>query len=223
MQVVVSHYAARDIKPLHGLLRQLLSVTNHICVVINEDHPNQFQEPLPLEVEVIKRPNTGMNLAGWQEAAKAYPMSDLLLLQDECVMERPEAVQNYAKVLATQTAPALIGETINPRWNKSWADLMRDPVVGDRAKQYSEFLRSEGVPLASNATHLRTLAIGIATRFSQRFCSLPVGKTKEQCIALEIGISQCAITEFGGIAQSNSHPFHYFSHLEWRSDGLGKR
>lgn len=223
MQVVVSHYSARSAQPLLRLIDRLLEVTNKICVVINEDWQGQFHTALPMAVTRITRPNLGMNLGGWQEAARQYPKQSLLFLQDECLLERNDAISTYEAILSQPDGPVLIGETINPRWDRPWKDLEDDDQLGQRATRYREYLAQSGVSLAPKATHLRTLAIGISSRFNERFCNLPMGQNKEECIALEIGLSQCAITEFGGLAQSNIRPFHYFSHVEWRSDGLGKK
>lgn len=231
---VVSHYAARESSSLQRLLRQLAGRASQVVISVNDDRVDRvhIEEVSPWAC-LLTRPNLGMNIGAWNDAHLAFPDFDYyLFLQDECYLKSENFEEAYLNEFLRSGA-GMLGESLNRRWDFSWEEIATSPmnyVVRteheprgvSRVAYYLECLKSWGIKPGESATHLRSLVWGFSKSCISSLGGFPIGETKEQCIAAEIGVSRAVVSLGFSLKQVSEAPFVYFGHSEWREDGQSK-
>lgn len=232
LTVVISNYQPRGSKLAESLIREIKPYVSQIIVVQNIDHQDCVAVETQSDLTVIKRPNTGMNIGAWSEAIPfCIDGNNTLFLQDECRLVDASFFEAYTRLLA-KPEMGMVGETINPNWDKSWEDIYtsnvnyRVPLSGSltssRLDYYRYCFRKWKVPPGNTGRHLRALAWGFPFTVLEKLGRFPIGQNKEQCIAAEIAVSLKVSSLGFHITQSADKPFTYFEHIEWQKDGSGK-
>lgn len=230
--IVISHYSARDKTSLMSLIQRISVTTSNILIVINDDDATIESFGKLENFPVITRPNTGMNIGGWNSAYQNYPYYKYyIFLQDECSLLRDDFIGAYKKELSADGV-GMTGESINFKWDKSWVELFHSPlnylfenILGhriSRVEHYLALMRGWGVNPGENGRHLRSLVWGFNQSALSQIGGFPEGRSKEECIASEISVSK-KIEEIGlVVTQISKTPFSFFKHEEWRLDGRSK-
>jgi hypothetical protein len=231
---VVSYYAARDSLPLRQLISQLVGRASQVVISVNDERVKRVSvESVSPWAFLITRPNVGMNIGAWNDAYAAFPAFDYyLFLQDECYLKTEQFEVGYLKEFVRSGA-GMLGESVNRRWNGSWEDIAKSPMNYlveteaaskrvRRVEYYLQCLKDWGIAPGENAAHLRSLVWGFSRSCLSALGGFPVGQTKEQCIAAEIGVSRAVVSKGFSFKQVSDSPFAYFGHSEWRDDGESK-
>jgi hypothetical protein len=216
------------------LLAQLKPITSNILVVINDDaHRGPAQWLQGMDVPSLVRENTGMNIGGWNEAYQQQPDFDsYIFLQDECVIRNPDFLLAYQERLS-EPGIGMIGESLNPQWDRSWSDLSSSPLNYPvqitptappmlRTAFYLACLQNWGISPGHTGSHLRALAWGLPATMLTAIHGFQSGRNKEECIAAEIAASKSVEQQGAQVVQVNEAPFKFIQHKEWKSDGSGK-
>lgn len=234
--VVVSHYCARPREPLDRLLAQLVHVPGQTTVVVfNDDRCNSESWGTLGALELLTRPNRGMNIGAWDAAfrERGDRYSHMIFLQDECEVVRADFVQAYCEKL-DEPHVGMIGESINSKWDQNWSVLSRSSLnypVGqdsqgrtiDRVFHYRQCMHAWGIEPGPTGRHLRALVWGLRTEVLRSIHGFPIGSDKESCIAAEIAVSRHVEHKGWLVLQSDTQPFRFLQHCEWRADGSGKK
>ena len=236
--VVVSFYDARP----QGDLFRLVTVINRFnCkkfLVVNSDKATQMQKASAganlVGWSVFLRPNQGMNIGAWSSTIPWLQDVDFILfLQDECMIISNDFLEAYAHELSKPNV-GMTGESLNPKWNKSWEDVAQSTLnyplsvepsgsIITRVDFYKKCLSHWEIEHGKYASHLRALTWGFPSKVLSELESFPVGTSKEQCIAAEIAVSK-KVEQLGyQVTQVHEQQFNYIQHREWRSDGLSKQ
>lgn len=232
--VVVSHYAPRPKDPLTKLTEKLKFITKDIVVVINDDSITGLTlDTLCAPMYVLRRPNLGMNIGGWDAAYKRFPDYDFyIFMQDECRVLRNDFIGAYTAELSRDVV-GMTGESINPKWDTAWENIVQSQLNYNlgfdvngypvhRVKYYLNCMRKWGIAPGQTGRHLRSLVWAFNQRALGLIKGFPIGLNKEECVASEIAVSK-AIEHHGlMVTQVANKPFEYIHHVEWRFDGLGK-
>ena len=125
---------------------------------------------------------------------------------------------------------AVIGESLNTRWEKSWDDLAHSPVNYpiqsengiDRVSYYRHAMQCWNIKPQKSASHLRSLILFVNRHTLERIGGFHIGQTKEKCIAAEIAFSQSIKALNGFVGQVNPSPFFFMRHREWHVDTNGQ-
>lgn len=230
--IVISHYLGRDINNLNNLISQLTFFKENIIVIVNSDHTHIETLDIINGIKFVIRPNIGMNIGGWGAAIKYCNKYDkVIFLQDECIVNDFEFLPRYSELLDTKNT-GIVGESINFKWNKSWDSMANSPlnyqvrlsdrVVMSRVEYYIQCLNKWRINPGKTAKHLRSLVWGFNTSFLSIINGFPIGNTKEECIASEIGVSKLVEQHNLNILQSSDNPFQYIHHKEWNTNGWAK-
>jgi hypothetical protein len=231
--VIISHYASRPRDDLLSLLGEVLSVTPHVLVAINDDAAMSPQRTLLLgSVNAIVLPNEGMNIGAWRRGYEMAGVYDTyIFLQDECTVLSGSFVHAYVNGLS-DPATGMIGEAFNPKWLRTW-DEIRDSELnyeldpteyGDtrRVDYYLACMRRWGIDPGPTGRHLQSLVWAFNRSGLDAIGGFPLGRQKEECIAAEIAVTR-AVEHRGLQAKQMGHrPFEYIHHKEWRRDASGK-
>jgi hypothetical protein len=229
--IIISFYEQRRVEYLQSLINQILPLTQNFIVVINSDSREKIEIVNKDNVRYVFRPNIGMNIGAWYCGCQLFPeYSNYIFLQDECVILNTNFIQNYLKKLNV-AGIGLTGESINNKWNLTWAELSRSSLnynisfkdsCVDRVSFYLSMLRKWGINPGTTGRHMRSLIWALSKSTINEIGGFPLGLNKEECIASEIAISK-KIESIGlSVEQVSSLPFSFVSHREWRSDGLSK-
>ena len=234
LSAVISAYRPEGIDRAFALAATLKSVVGQVVIVINSDQDsNQRIHEVSANCTVLKRPNSGMNIAAWTAGIKlCHEESFVICLQDECQILDLEFAYQYTSLLK-QRGVGMVGESFNPKWELSWGEIKNQPFnypiklangqVVDRVTYYLTKIIEWGIDPGDTGTHLRALVWGFSPEAKSALSRLPDGRNKEECIALEIGVSKLMRNSLDlEVVQSAEAHFRYISHLEWRSDGLSK-
>lgn len=232
--VVVSHYEPNPKQPLAKLTGTLESLAENILVVVNDDAAaSESIESAGQSVRVIRRPNTGMNIGGWDSAFHAFPDYDFyIFLQDECQIVRDDFIVRYAAELS-KDGIGMTGESINPKWAFDWNTLAHSPLNYDvgvdqgglpvsRVEYYLSCMKKWGVQPGVTGRHLRSLIWAFNRHALARIKGFPIGLNKEECIASEIAVSKMVEQHGLAVTQIAEEPFEYIWHTEWQRDGQSK-
>ena len=234
LSTVISAYRPEGINRAFNLAAEVKSVVKHVVIVINSDG-NSEQEIRQFSENciVIQRPNSGMNIGAWLAGIKLCPEdSPVICLQDECRISDLNFSTQY-EALLTQPGVGMVGESFNPKWELAWDELKMQPFnysiqsadgqALDRVTYYLAKMTEWDIDPGLTGTHLRSLVWGFSPDAKRALDRLPDGKNKEECIALEIGVSKLMRNNLDlEVVQSAEAHFRYISHIEWRSDGLSK-
>lgn len=232
--IVVSYFDLRPKTQLNNLVNQLKNLNLPILLSINSNKTKQVNLFKGSKVNILKRPNTGMNIGAWNEAFFALPDFDYYhFLQDECVIEDENFIEVYNSLLNEQNV-GMVGETINPKWSQDWQYLLSSPLnyIDDdhiingikipRVNFYLSMLNKWNINPGKNAMHLRSLVWSFKNETIRKIQGFPIGINKGECIASEIGVSK-KIEALGlQIKQVDSTPFKYIYHSEWNRNGFSK-
>jgi hypothetical protein len=231
--IVISHYSARDKTSLMSLIQRISAITSNILIVINDDSATVESFGRLENFPVITRPNTGMNIGGWNSAYQSYRNYNYyIFMQDECSLMRDDFIAAYMQELSAEGV-GMTGESINFKWDKSWAELLHSPLNYftdiclngrrlSRVENYLGLIRHWGINPGEGGRHLRSLVWGFNQNALRQIGGFPEGRSKEECIASEISVSK-KIEELGlRVTQISKTPFSFFKHQEWRSDGHSK-
>lgn len=235
--IAVSYYGSRNQENLINLLSNIKSYRKHTLVVINSDKIND-DGTLETEASGWKmqiRKNTGMNIGAWNHAFQKNPNKDYyFFLQDECYIKKNGFIESCIRKFQANQNLAMLGESLNLKWNKSWKALQQSPmnwVDSDhviegkpipRVLYYQETLKKLGIEAGNSGLHLRSLCWAFKGSVLRKMNGFPEGTTKGECIAIEIGVSR-KVAQLGyDFAQLENQPFNYIGHREWRADGSSK-
>ena len=235
LSVVIASYQARGIDLGQKLVQSLADHSDELVWVINSDEATAVtvRQDSP-NVIAITRPNTGMNIGAWSEGLTHCDAdAHVLCLQDECELNRLDFATRY-KQLLSHDGVGMVGESLNPKWARSWQDIYASPLnyqvkispsqQTTRVQYYLACMKSWGIQPGSSGSHLRALIWGFSAQARKSLSHLPIGLNKEQCIAAEIGTCKFIENNLGlKIIQSDDLPFQFFSHTEWDVSGMGKR
>jgi len=232
--VVVSHYAPYPPDALARLTEKLKSLTKDVLVVINDDNVDSLSLDSGDEgVRTLIRPNTGMNIGGWDAAYKTFPEFDFyIFMQDECEVLREDFIAAYVAELSKDDV-GMTGESINPKWDTGWNEIARSSLNYEisldskgssvpRLNYYLYCMDHWGIDPGQNGRHLRSLVWAFNQRALSSIKGFPIGLHKEECIAAEIAVSK-SIEQHGlKVTQVSRNPFEYIHHVEWQRDGHRK-
>lgn len=236
---VISHYAARPDDCLQSLFARLSELAGNILVVVNSDEQEnaQLRELKSASngrfIGVLMVPNRGMNIGAWDAAYRAFPdFGYYVFLQDECLLLDPAYEARYKAALGT-AGVGMVGETINPKWDFTWEVMRKSPLNYqfpdaisqkpiDRVSFYLACMEKWRIDPGPTARHLRALVWGFSRQCLRTIDGFPIGVTKEECIAAEIGVSRKVVSADYQLLQIGLKPFDCFGHVEWRSDGVAK-
>ncbi|MBI5882780.1 MAG: hypothetical protein HZB91_06720 [Elusimicrobia bacterium] len=236
--VVISHYDAR---PARALGELLASMEEHpagadfsVRIVVNQ--ARERKGPLPatrLPVEILHRPNSGMNIGAWEAGWRAHPdFANYLFLQDECRIERPGWAAAF-KAASQASRVGMVGESLNVGWEKPWSRLRRlqegvelpgHELNGRRANRvdvYLDYLRRCGIEPGATARHLRALVWFMPRSVLEDIDGFPIATSYGECIACEIGVSRKVESMGLAVRQVHAESFRYISHGEWVRDPSG--
>jgi hypothetical protein len=230
--IVISHYLGRDNRDLINLINQLDFFKSNLIVSINDDNALSESYSNINGVNFVVRPNIGMNIGGWGAAIKYCQDYDkIIFMQDECIIKDFDFISQYSDLLDNIGA-GIVGESINPKWNKSWDLLANSPLNYNvetlegltipRVENYIQCLNKWGINPGKTGLHLRSLVWAFNTSFLSIINNFPIGLNKEECIAVEIGVNKLVEQNNLKILQSATYPFRYIQHKEWKTDGWSK-
>lgn len=234
--VVVSHYQGRPLEPLHRLMAQLkaLPAPPTLLLVINDDGCASESLTSQDQVQILRRPNTGMNIGAWHAAFHCYGTryQNYLFMQDECEIMRPDFLEAYCLALSKGDV-GMIGESLNPKWAYPWESMAQSPLnypIGvdaqgapvRRVSYYLHCMRQWGIDPGPHGRHLRALVWGLRSDVLTTLGGFPLGRHKEECIAAEIAVSKAVEQNGLRVTQLSPEPFAHIRHAEWHQDGSGK-
>jgi hypothetical protein len=233
--VVISYWVERSPEHLFRLLRQLYSykagVPFSITVVCNGGDVHPLQLPpsfMQRGIKVLNRPNTGYNIGAWEYGWRCNQRSDnFLFLQDDCFIIRNQWFSGFVEKMHQFQKIGLIGERINPNWERSWEHLknsefntfMKGHRIADqpsrRVDLYLDFLAKKGIAIGETADHLQTLILFTSRSILLQIGGFVLGNNYGEAIASEIGISKKVQAAGYRISIVGSQPFYYIGHQEW--------
>lgn len=229
--IIISFYEQRRVEYLQSLINQILPITQNFIVVINSDSREKIEIVNKHNIRYVIRPNTGMNIGAWYCGYQLFPeFSNYIFLQDDCVILHCNFIQSYLNKLNV-AGIGLTGESVNNKWDLSWAELSKSPLNYnipfdnshiDRVSFYLSMFRKWGIDPGTTGRHMRSLIWALTRSTIEKIGDFPLGLNKEECIASEIAISK-KIENIGlSVEQVSSIPFSFIGHREWRADGLSK-
>jgi len=230
--VVISYYADRPVGPLVALLDSIATFPAgapiEVRVVVNRNLDHSVSLPQRHEsIEIILRPNVGYNIGAWEAGWRQDPTYDgYLFLQDECRIVQSDWVGAFART-AAKADVGLVGESFNPDWNASWAELAAkyrgqrlpehevDGRPAERVEYYLDFFRQHNIPAGVAGDHLQSLVFYMTRSMLERIGGFPVGSSYGEAIAAEIGISKHVQAAGCTLVQVGPEPFFYIEHPQW--------
>ncbi|HSW14710.1 MAG TPA: class I SAM-dependent methyltransferase [Solimonas sp.] len=234
--VVISYY---DRHSPQNLQRLIDSMERHpaghswdIAIVANRtsDKPLQLGLKSARGIRVHERENLGMNIGAWDHGWRAEGgYRHYLFLQDECYVVRRNWLQAFVR-LSQNTSAGLLGESLNPAWDRSWEQLKKvhaGAVLPDhsvegkpapRVEVYLDFLRRQAIPPGDSGRHLRSLVWFARRETLETIGGFPTGANYGECIAAEIGVSRKVESLGLRALQVASEPFRFIRHFEYNRD-----
>jgi hypothetical protein len=230
--VVISYFDGRPAAPLRRLLA---SMARHpaggeydIAVVVNRAGGGSRQLGLNRpDVRVHERANTGMNIGAWDHGWRSDPgYAHYLFLQDDCLVAREGWLAAYLS-RAADPHIGLLGEALNPAWDKSWeklakeraGEVMPDHTLGgapvERVALYLDFMRRAEIDPGEGGRHLRSLTWFARRDVLERIGGFPIGANYGECIAAEIAVSRNIVAAGLRVEQVARDPFHFIRHADW--------
>ncbi len=234
--IIISFYAPRPADDLHQLMTSLDACKDQGIIVINSDHLSGEPQSHQLAGwQAIAAPNRGMNIGAWQQGFLARPDEEFyFFLQDECFIKQPGFFDACIRRFHDNPALGMLGESLNAKWNHPWSALRnsnlnwRDDdhqIDGEQVPRVDFYLRTlqrMGIDPGDSALHLRSLCWAFRGDALRAIAGFPIGASKGECIAAEIGVSRHILQHGYQFDQVAAAPFHYIGHREWKSDGSSK-
>jgi hypothetical protein len=188
---------------------------------------------VPAGVEVIRRPNVGMNIGAWDGGYRAFPdFPGFVFLQDECFAIRDGWLSGLLAPLQDPKV-GLVGESMNGNWDQPWPALRRsnegvampghdlDGRPANRVDVYLDAMARWGIEPGESGVHLRSLIWASRRDALEAIHGFPSGGSYGECIAAEIGVSRAMLQHGYRLATAAREPFHYVRHAEWNQDVAG--
>ena len=232
--ITISHYNKRKKNDLKSLIKSIQNQSCDLLIVINDDNCVLERYDTFYNTKTLIRPNTGMNIGAWNASFLKNRNYDFyLFLQDECQVLDSTFIDKYIYELSKKNV-GMTGESINYKWANSWSymakstlnykigyDINKTPVF--RVQYYFNLLKKWNIDPGQNGLHLRSLVWGFKKETLDKISPFPIGITKEECIAAEIGVSKKIEQLNLKVTQINTKPFKHICHIEWKFDGSSKK
>jgi len=228
---IISFYNNRSPQNLEDLIKQLMIYGQEILVVINIDNYNNLELERHKNLSFLKRVNEGMNIGAWNQGWRYFSDFDnYFFFQDECFLKNNNFFERYEELLSIEQN-GIIGESINPKWNKSWDEMSLLPLnyqikIDNKPINRVDFYQKKMIDWKINpgnsSKHLRALNWALTNKTLKLINGFPIGKNKEECIAAEISVSKKVEEKKLNIIQSSKDHFSYIGHKEWPSNGISK-
>ncbi len=233
---IISFYAPRPADDLHALMSDLDGYKDRTLIVINSDHLSGEPQIHSLAGwHAIAAPNRGMNIGAWQQGFLARPNEDFyFFFQDECFIKQPGFFDTCLRRFEDNPKLGMLGESLNLKWNHPWhtmqqsglnwrdADHQIDGIQVPRVDFYLMALERMGIAPGDSGLHLRSLVWAFRGDALRAIGGFPVGSSKGDCIAAEIGVSRSVLQHGYLFDQLCPTPFSYIGHREWKADGSSK-
>ncbi len=230
--VVVSYWVGRPRTDLFRLLAQITEVDAgtafDLVVACNggDERPLELPDRFgPLRPKILNRPNVGYNIgawdAGWRESKSDY----YLFLQDDCFLKRPGWLSEYVHRMSRDAGVGLLGESME--WDRmTWSFIREDtdrnlakPPTAENGEHLIDFYRGEllrrGIPPGDVGSHLQTLVLFTSRKVLEEIDGFPTGRSFQEAIACEIGISRLIESRGYRVAQFAQMPFWLIGHRQW--------
>ncbi len=234
--IIISFYAPRPADDLHQLMTSLEPYKATGAIVINSDQLSGEPQFHKLNGwQAIAAPNRGMNIGAWQQGFLARPNEDFyFFFQDECFVKQPGFFDACLRRFEANPTLGMLGESLNLKWNHPW-DAMRNSSMNwqdadhqvngvpiPRVDYYLRALEHMGIAPGDSGLHLRSLCWAFRGDTLRAIGGFPVGASKGECIAAEIGVSRKVLQHGYLFDQLCPAPFSYIGHREWKADGSSK-
>jgi hypothetical protein len=234
--IIISFYEPRSADDLHQLMTSLAMYKDQGSIVINSDQLDGEPQFHSLDGwQAITVPNRGMNIGAWQQGFLARPDENIyFFLQDECFVKQPGFFEACLQRFEDNPKLGMLGESLNLKWNHPWpamrksglnwqdADHQIDGTDIPRVDYYLKTLERLGIAPGDSGLHLRSLCWAFRGDTLRAIGGLPVGVSKGECIAAEIGVSRKVLQHGYLFDQLCPAPFNYVGHREWKADGSSK-
>ena len=232
--ITISHYSKRNKNNLIEIINSLKDQFCDLLIVINDDNCVKEKNAVFSNIKTLIRPNTGMNIGAWNTSFLNNRHHDFyLFLQDECQILDSTFISQYINELSKKDV-GMTGESINYKWANSWNyieksalnykvgyNINKIPVF--RVQHYLSLFKKWNIDAGQSGIHLRSLVWGFKKETLKKVFPFPIGMTKEECIAAEIGVSKKVESLGYKVTQINEKPFQLISHIEWKLDGSSKK
>lgn len=234
--IVISFYLPRSSDNLHQLLSSLNEFREQGSVVINSDEARENSKVGLLSGwRTLTVPNRGMNIGAWQQGFLARPDEDFyFFFQDECFIKKTGYIEACLERFNLNQKLGMLGESLNRKWDHSWAEMQNSSLnwsdenhqlngkVLPRVDYYLVTLKRMGIDPGASALHLRSLCWAFRGSLLRAVGGFPIGLSKGECIAAEIGVSRKVLQLGYEFDQLRPTPFAYVGHREWKPDGSSK-
>ena len=229
---IISFYNKRPADNLLNLINQLKYFNVQIAIVVNDDNSENIYFEKKQNIFYLRRPNIGMNIGAWDAGYKYFDhYENYFFFQDECYVKKINFYEKYLQLISNKKN-GIVGESINPKWDKPWDDIKGTDLnymVDDGEKKmtrldfYFQQIKKWSINVGQTGKHLRALNFALRRDVLEKIDGFPIGDSKEECIAAEIGISR-KVEEYGfDIVQSDKKHFNYIGHKEWDKMGMVKK
>jgi hypothetical protein len=228
---IISFYNNRSPQNLEDLIKQLLVYGQEIAVVVNIDNFNNLELERHKNLSFLKRVNEGMNIGAWDQGWRYFSDFDnYFFFQDECFLKDKDFFERYEELLSIEKN-GIIGESINPKWNKSWDEMTLSPLnyqikidnkLINRVDFYQKKMIDWKINPGNSSKHLRALNWALTNKTLKLINGFPLGNNKEECIASEVAVSRGIESKMLEITQSDKQYFNFVGHQEWAPDGFSK-
>ena len=176
--------------------------------------------------QVVRRENRGFNLGAWDHAWRLLTECDrFLFLQDDCYARRANWLRDFVRCFDRTPRCGLVGEYLNRRWNRAWADLERvgqyhddlriEGVTVSRARYYRDVLARWGLPAGETARHLTSVVHFTSRAVLEEVGGYDVGETYHEAIAAEIGFSRKIEARGYRLVQIGPRRHSRIGHRQW--------
>ncbi len=233
---IISFYAPRPAEDLYKLMADLERHKEQTIIVINSDQLDAEPQFHSLSGwQAIAAPNRGRNIGAWQQGFLARPHEDFYFyFQDECFVRQPGFFDACLRRFKDNPKLGMLGESLNLKWNHPWAAMRNsamnwrdadhavDGVQIPRVDYYLLALAGMGIAPGDSGLHLRSLCWAFRGDTLRAIGGFPVGTSKGECIAAEIGVSRKVLQHGFQFDQLCPTPFSYIGHREWKADGSSK-
>ncbi|OUL36823.1 hypothetical protein BV372_05500 [Nostoc sp. T09] len=236
--VVISYWVGSSPKFLYKLIDQIVNIKDElsfpIVLVCNGGTDIFFSLPRKFKkynIEIVNRPNSGFNIAAWEEGWRSIEAKNYLFIQDDCFILDDNWYSGFIDRFHSDPTLGLLGERTNPNWDKAWSELKQsyfnqvvhyyDVASGfdlfPNVDNYLDYLKTHNIPCGEKADHLQSLVL-FTTRdvlLEIDGFPLPDNDTKGRAVAAEIAISKKIQSRGYRIDIVGKHPFTYIGHREW--------
>lgn len=229
--VIVSYYNGWPPDTLYCLLDQLHTVPSgypfELGIVINQTGSQASEVPHRFgNIPVLTRKNIGYNIGAWEHGWRHFSSHDIyLFLQDECQLVRSGWLRAFVGSVS-RSGVGLVGESLNlfTTWkflessflsltspNAEFAGVKPDVFF----QILDRFFLANGINKGLECDHLQSLVLCTRRDVLERIGGFPIGQSKAEAVAAEIGISKRVQSLGLQVRQIGLRPFEYVSHPQW--------